>query len=77
MILYNLYKERLDEQIEQAKVESRTQGRAEGKAEGKVEGIAENYQLWSAWNNRRMEAEGKDMPFNEPPPPPPQMPASE
>ena len=63
MILYNLYKQRINEQIEKAKLDGRSEGRAEG--------VVEVYQLWTAWNNRRIEAEGKNIPFNEPPPPPP------
>ena len=44
------------------------QGRAEGKAEGKAEGIAQAYQEIAAWNTRRLEAEAKGLPFDEPPP---------
>lgn len=60
MILWRLYQKRLEEAIEQAKIE------------GEADGIAKNYQLWEAWNNRRIEAEAKNLPFDEPPPPPPQ-----
>ena len=67
MILWRLYKQKLEAQIEQAKVEAEAQGIAQGVAEG----VAKNYQLWAAWNNRRIEAEEKSLPFNEPPPPPP------
>lgn len=68
MILWRLYQKRLEEAIEQAKIEGITEGRAEGEATG----IAKNYELWEAWNNRRMEAEEQNLPFDEPPPPPPQ-----
>ena len=68
MILWRLYQKRLEEAIEQAKIEARTEGRAEGEADG----IAKNYELWEAWNNRRIEAEEQNLPFDEPPPPPPQ-----
>ena len=68
MILWRLYQKRLEEAIEQAKIEARTEGRTEGEAAG----IAKNYELWTAWNNRRIEAEEKNLPFDEPPPPPPQ-----
>ena len=47
------------------------EGIARGLVEGKAKGAATIHQLWSAWNNRRIEAEGKNIPFNEPPPPPP------
>ena len=69
MILWRLYQRRLEEAIEQAKIEARTEGMAEGRAEG----IAKNYELWAAWNNRRLEAEEQNRPFDEPPPPPPQV----
>ena len=69
MILWRLYQCRLEEGIEQAKIEARTEGMAEGRAEG----IAKNYELWAAWNNRRLEAEEQNRPFDEPPPPPPQV----
>ena len=69
MILWRLYQRRLEEAIEQAKIEARTEGRTEGEAAG----IAKNYQLWAAWNDRRIEAEEKNLPFDEPPPSPPQV----
>ena len=61
MILWRLYQRRLEEAIEQAKIEARIEGRTEG------------YELWAAWNNRRLEAEAQNLPFDEPPPPPPQV----
>ena len=63
MILWGLYKLKLAAQIEQAK------------AEGTARGMAKGHQLWAAWNNRRIEAEEKSLPFNEPPPPPPEAPS--
>ena len=63
MILWRLYQQKLEAYLEQVKVE--------GRAEGRVEGQVENYQLWDSWNNRRIEAENQNRPFNEPPPPPP------
>ena len=69
MILWRLYQRRLEEAIEQAKIEART----EGMAEGRNEGMVKNYELWAAWNNRRLEAEAQNLPFNEPPPSPPQV----
>ena len=81
MILWRLYQRRLDEAIEQAKIEARTEalaegrveGRVEGRAEGRAEGRTEGYELWAAWNNRRLEAAEKNLPFEEPPPSPPQV----
>lgn len=52
MFLTQLYKERLQRKIEEAK----------------VEGKAEERELWIEWNNRRIEAETKGEDFNEPPP---------
>ena len=73
MILWRLYQRRLEEAIEQAKIEARTEGMAEGRTEGEAAGITKNYELWAAWNNRRLEAEAQNLPFDEPPPPPPQV----
>ena len=73
MILWRLYQRRLEEAIEQAKIEARTEGMAEGRTEGEAAGIAKNYELWTAWNNRRLEAEAQNLPFDEPPPAPPQV----
>ena len=60
MILWRLYMREQEAQIEQS--------RAEALAEGRTE----NHQLWEAWNNRRIEAEKKKIPFDEPPPLPPE-----
>ena len=49
----------------------RAEGVAEGRAEGIEQGIAEAYRQWQAWNTRRIAAEAKDEPFDEPPPTPP------
>ncbi len=43
-------------------------GKAEGKAEGREEGRTEAWQVWQAWNQRRMDAEKADHPFNQPTP---------
>lgn len=52
------------EQVAQAKDE----GRAEGRNEGFAQGRDAVQQEWTAWNARRLEAETKGQPFNEPPP---------
>ena len=57
---------KLADRLEQAK----TEGIAEGIAKGKAEGVAERDLQWTAWNNRRVEAETKGEPFHEPPPHP-------
>ena len=36
--------------------------------EGKVRGEKNNQKLWEAWNRRRLEAEARNEPFDEPPP---------
>ena len=41
---------------------------ARAKAEGLEQGRAEAYQAIAAWNGRRLEAEAKGLPFDEPPP---------
>ena len=59
----------LKEQLRQeGRAEGRAEGHAEGRAEGQVEGRAETNAEWEAWNARRMEAEEKGEPFDEPPP---------
>ena len=40
------------------------------RAEGKVEGEVQMHNRWSAWNSRRIEAERRGEPFDEPPPAP-------
>ena len=44
------------------------EGIAKGKSEGIAEGIAERDRVWTAWNNRRLDAAAKGHPFDEPPP---------
>ena len=46
--------------IEKHKDEGRVVGRAEGRAETNAE--------WRAWNQRRIDAEARGLPFDEPPP---------
>ena len=43
-------------------------GMEEGMEKGMEKGIAEAYRRWEAWNARRMAAEAKGEPFDEPPP---------
>ena len=68
MYLTNKFKTKVRKQVRDAEAKGRTEGRAEGEAKGR----AENYQMWAAWNARRIEAEAKGLPFNEPPPNPPE-----
>ena len=39
-----------------------------GRAQGEKQGAEKRQKLWEAWNRRRLEAEAKGEPFNEPPP---------
>ena len=58
--------------VAKIRAEGLEEGRAEGIEEGRVEGIAVTHRQWQGWNARRMEAEAKGEPFNEPPPTPPE-----
>ena len=64
--------EGIAEGIAKGKAEGIAKGKAEGeaagKAAGKAEGIAERDRVWTAWNNRRLDAAAKGHPFDEPPP---------
>ncbi len=54
--------------IEKHRDEGRIEGRVEGRAEGRVEGRADTNATWRAWNQRRVDAEARELPFDEPPP---------
>lgn len=60
MFLTQLYKERIQRKVKEAKVK--------GIAEGIAEGKAEERELWIDWNKRRLEAEAKGEEFTENPP---------
>ena len=60
--------ERLVKAEAAGRAEGLEQGRAEGITEGRAAGIAEAYQAIAAWNARRLDAEAKGLPFDEPPP---------
>ena len=61
---------------EKGRAEGKVEGRLEGLAEGRVEGLAKGRvegqtaerARWQEWNQRRMEAVAKGLPFDEPPP---------
>ena len=36
--------------------------------EGRTEGVAKTHEEWADWNRRRLEADERGLPFNEPPP---------
>ena len=56
------------EAVERGRAEGRSEGVAEGIAKGRTEGVAQNDAKWRAWNDRRLAAESKGEPFDEPPP---------
>ena len=61
-----------DEGRTEGRDEGRAEGRNEGRAEGRDEGRAEGRESLAAeiesWNRRRLEAERRGQPFDEPPP---------
>ena len=73
MVLANLIRQNLLEPLkERQRREGWEEGRAEGLTMGRAEGLAagrsESDAKWRAWNERRIQAEGGGVPFNEPPP---------
>ena len=68
MYLTNRFKTKVKKQVEEAKAEGIAEGRAQGEVKGEVKGRSEIYHVWAAWNARRMEAEAKNIPFDELPP---------
>ena len=58
--------------VEPLKERQREEGRKEGREEGLAEGLEKGREAeraaWDAWNRRRMDAESKGEPFDEPPP---------
>ena len=58
------YGPRRRRELAEAKAKGRDEGREEGRDEGRKEFIAEI----RAWNDRRLDAESKGEPFDEPPP---------
>ena len=65
-----------DENIQKGREEGREQGieqgREEGREQGREEGLKEGMEQmrsqWQAWNERRLAAEARGEPFDEPPP---------
>jgi hypothetical protein len=58
--------------VEPLKEKQRAEGRAKGRAEGLAEGLEKGREAeraaWEVWNRRRMDAESKGEPFDEPSP---------
>ena len=68
-IIEQYRKERDARMKAEGEVAGRASGIAEGRAKGMAEGREEMAQRWQDWNNRRLAAEGRGEPFDEPPPP--------
>ena len=58
----------IEKGVEKGIAEGMEKGIAEGMEKGITEGKVAVYQEVAAWNARRLEAEAKGIPFNEPPP---------
>lgn len=58
----------IERRLAESVAEGLAEGLAEGKARGMAEGKAEMHLRWADWNSRRLEAESKGIPFDEPPP---------
>ena len=63
---YNEWRVEHAQNLEKARAEGITEGVEKGIAEGVEKGKAELYQEIVSWNARRLEAEAKNIPFNEP-----------
>ena len=63
---YNEWRVEHAQNLEKARAEGIAEGVEKGIAEGVEKGKAELYQEIASWNVRRLEAEAKGMPFNEP-----------
>ena len=68
MVLAEAFREYKQKKQEKRVKEERAQGLAEGRNQGLAEGLSKAFVQWEAWNNRRLEAEKNNLPFNEPPP---------
>ena len=58
----------LEEMIKKRRARQMAEAVERGRAEGRTEGVAQNDAKWRAWNDRRLSAEAKGEPFDEPPP---------
>ncbi len=68
MVLAAWLQEHLEKARERRREEGRKEGRREGRREGRTEGRKERDRAWTQWHMRRMEAESRNEPFDEPPP---------
>ena len=71
-LVYPLIRRHEERGEAEGEARGRAEGIAEGEARGRVEGIAEGEdkanKAWRKWNQARMDAEAKGLPFDEPPP---------
>ena len=71
-ITWDLYMARKRRRLAEALAQGREEGLSEGVAQGREEGRAEERErmiaAFSAWNARRLDAEGRGERFDEPPP---------
>lgn len=63
---YNEWRAEHAQNLEKARAAGIAEGMEKGIAEGMEKGKAELYQEIISWNARRLEAETKGLPFNEP-----------
>ena len=68
MVMARAAKQYLDAKIEKQRERFREQGREEGREQGREQGKADERRAWVDWNTRRLEAEARGEPFDEPPP---------
>ena len=59
---------RINAETEEILAKQREDGLQEGRQEGLQEGQNQTQAQWQAWNQRRLDAEANNQPFNEPPP---------
>ena len=60
--------ERIKAETAEILAKQREKAREEGLQEGREEGQSQTQAQWQAWNQRRLDAEANNQPFNEPPP---------
>ena len=58
----------IERHIAQGRTEGMAEGMAEGRDAGREEATKERDRVWREWNARRVEAEAKGLPFDEPTP---------
>ena len=68
MVMARATKEYLYDKIEKQREKLREEGRAQGREQGIEEGRMDLAAKVEAWNARRLDAEARGEPFDEPPP---------